>query len=156
MNKKLNFLKEKEAFPLDLQEKFNIFEKKVENIEKINNKDDLQEKVEILEKKVDNIEKTNKQVVSEDIKNICEKCVLVAKSEPGLKVHVKAIHTRNKVKCWKCDFAYETKSELTKHNDSYYYSHRIGYYPHRKKDYLEEFEHLTSTYVHSCVRQTNS
>ena len=34
MNKKLNFLKEKEAFPLDLQEKFNIFEKKVENIEK--------------------------------------------------------------------------------------------------------------------------
>ena len=73
-----------------------------------------------------------------------QKCDFVAKSEQGLKVHVKAIHTKNKVKCWKCDFTCETKSDLTEHNDTYYYSHRMGYYPHRKKDYLEEFEQLKS------------
>ena len=67
----------------------------------------------------------------------------MAKNEHGLKVHMKAKHTeQNRIRCLKSDFTYATKSELTEHNDTYYYSHRMSFYPHRKKDYLEEFEEL--------------
>ena len=99
----------------------------------------LQEKFEKLEKHVKKHEEIFEKYRTEEIeKNKCEKCEFVAKNEQGLKVHIKAKHTEhNKIKCWKCDFTCETKSELTTHNDTYYYSHRMSYYPHHKCDLLE-------------------
>ena len=117
INKKLNVLNERETFFVESKDRIEKLEKSVENL------------MTRSEKKAD--------------ENKCEKCEFVAKNEQGLKVHMKAKHTEhNRIKCWKCDFTCATKSELTEHNDTYYYSHRMSFYPHRKKDYLEEFEEL--------------
>ena len=95
----------------------------------------LQEKFEKLEKHVKKHEEIIEKYRTEEIeKNKCEKCEIVAKNE----VRIKAKHTEhNKIKCRKCDFTCKTKSELTTHNDTYYYSHRMSYYPHHKCDLLE-------------------
>ena len=117
INKKLNVLNERETLFVESKDRIEKLEKSVENL------------MTISEKKGD--------------ENKCEKCEFVAKNEQGLKIHMKAKHTEhNRIKCWKCDFTCATKSELTEHNDTYYYSHRMSFYPHRKKDYLEEFEEL--------------
>ena len=120
INKKLNVLKERYVIFSSLQEKIDKVEKTVEKI--------LHEPTE-----------------NEIVKNRCGKCDFVAKNEQGMKIHLKSKHTEgNRIKCWRCDFTCETKTDFTEHNDKYYYSHRLGYYPHRKKDYLEEFEELKS------------
>ena len=73
----------------------------------------------------------------------CEKCDFIAKNEHGLKVHIKAKHTgKNKFKCYTCDFSCETKIELTEHNDIYWNSHRMTFYPNKKRYYLEEIEQM--------------
>ena len=80
----------------------------------------------------------------ETLNNIkCENCDFVAKNEQGLKVHIRAKHTgKNKFKCYTCDFSCETKIELTAHNDIYWNSHRMTFYPHKKRYYLEEIEKM--------------
>ena len=56
-----------------------------------------------------------------------------------LKVHIKAKHTQQeKFKCSTCDFSCPTKEELTEHNDVYWDSHRMKFYPKKKKYYLED------------------
>ena len=127
INKKLNVLKEKE-------ERIDILEEKINLIEKTSTKHipDNFEK----EKSVDSLPENQ-------IENKCEQCDFVAKNEQGLKVHIKAKHTeKKKFKCWVCDFSSETKSELTDHNDIYYDSHRMTFYPQKKKYYLKEMEQL--------------
>ena len=58
-------------------------------------------------------------------------------------MHKRSKHTeQNKIKCWKCDFTCATKSDLTTHNDKYYYSHRMSMNDYHKKHILEEFEEL--------------
>ena len=60
-----------------------------------------------------------------------------------MKVHFKAKHTDpQKFKCCTCDFSCATKIELTAHNDIYYDSHRMKFYPEKKKYYLEEIEQM--------------
>ena len=67
----------------------------------------------------------------------------VAKDDDGLKVHNRSKHTeQNKTKCWKCDFTCATKSDLTTHNDKYYYSHRMSMNSYHKRYILEEFEKI--------------
>ena len=124
VNKKLNFLKENEDLFFAFQDKFDKLEKKVNLIE--------------------NVESDKTTISQEDqIENKCEQCDFVAKNEQGLKVHFKAKHTeKKKFKCWVCDFSSETKSELTDHNDVYWDSHRMTFYPEKKKYYLKEMEQL--------------
>ena len=127
INKKLNILKEKETIVQNLQERLINLETKMDVIEK---KDDQKvEEVVIVDKECINIK--------------CENCDFVAKNEQGLKVHIKAKHTgKNKFKCYTCDFSCETKMELTTHNDIYWNSHRMTFYPHKKLYYLEEIEKM--------------
>ena len=84
------------------------------------------------------------QMLSE-VDNKCSKCEFVAKNEQGLKVHLKAKHTEpQKFACFTCDFSCSTKTELTAHNDVYWNSHRMTFYPEKKKKkyYLEEIEQM--------------
>ena len=128
INKKLNILKEKEDKIAILEEKINLIEKT----------------------STQHIPENNKAVTSKmdtspenQIENKCEQCDFIAKNDQGLKVHIKAKHTeKKKFKCWVCDFSSETKSELTDHNDIYWDSHRITFYPEKKKYYLKEMEQL--------------
>ena len=135
MNKKLNILKKKDTEVHHLQEKLTNLEKKIDIMEK--NVDlNVQEVVTV----TNDITCTKPESLS-DIK--CEKCDFIAKSEHGLKVHIKAKHTgKNKFKCYTCDFSCETKLELTEHNDIYWNSHRMTFYPHKKRYYLEEIEKM--------------
>ena len=99
---------------------------------------DLEEKFQELEKKVGFFSNSSENV---DIK--CSDCDFIAKNSQGLKVHIKAKHTATlKFKCFVCDFTSATKSELTEHNDVYYDSHRMTFYPNKKKYYLEEMEKM--------------
>ena len=133
MNKKLNVLKEKDILVQSLQEKLTNLEKKIDIIEK--NVDQNVQEVVINDKACNQPETLN------DIN--CEKCDFIAKNEHGLKVHIKAKHTgKNKFKCYTCDFSCETKVELTEHNDIYWNSHRMTFYPHKKRYYLEEIEQM--------------
>ena len=77
-------------------------------------------------------------------KNIkCENCSFIAKNEQVLKVHFTAKHTQpQKFKCFVCDFSSLTKEELTEHNDVYWDSHRMTFYPKKKKYYLEEIAQM--------------
>ena len=115
---------------------------------------DLEKKLEELIKKVDMFtEKATEndsesqllnQMLSE-VDNKCSKCDFVAKNEQGLKVHTKAKHTEpEKFKCFTYDFSCTTKTELTTHNDIYWNSHRMTFYPEKrkKKYYLEEIEQM--------------
>ena len=68
---------------------------------------------------------------------------LSASNESSLKVHLKAKHTEpQKFKCKTCDFSCATKNELTTHNDVYWDSHRMCFYPEKKKYYLQEIEQM--------------
>ena len=52
-------------------------------------------------------------------------------------------HTEQKqIKCWKCDFTCTNKSDLTEHNDKYWYFHRMCLNSIHKRFILEEFEEL--------------
>ena len=101
----------------------------------------------VFENKLDEIEKKVDVIVSEkqiDKENIqCENCSFIAKNEQVLKVHFKAKHTQpQKFKCFICDFSSPTKEELTEHNDTYWDSHRMTFYPKKKKYYLEEIAQM--------------
>ena len=89
------------------------------------------------------VKKVNEAFEKEISRNKCSECEFVAKSEEVLKVHFKAKHTdTQKFKCCTCDFSCATKIELTAHNDIYYDSHRMKFYPEKKKYYLEEIEQM--------------
>ena len=84
------------------------------------------------------VKKVNEAFEKEISRNKCSECKFVAKSEEVLKVHFKAKHTDpQKFKCCTCDFSCATKIELTAHNDIYYDSHRMKFYPEKKKHYSE-------------------
>ena len=55
-----------------------------------------------------------------------------------MKTHIRSKHFT----CWTCSFICDTKEERTKHNDKYYYSHRMALNRNHKKYILEEFEQL--------------
>ena len=118
INKKLRVLKEKDT-------EMTVFEQKLDEIVK---------KVD----KMINKEQTDK----EDFK--CEKCNFIAKNEQVLKVHITSKHTQqqHRFKCCTCDFSCPTKQELTEHNDKYWDSHRMKFYPEKKKYYLEEISQM--------------
>ena len=112
---------------------------------------DLESKVEDLVKKVDMFSdkafETTSQVqvrhmtIDEEIK--CSKCDFVSRNENVLKTHVKARHSDpQKFKCKTCDFSCATKTELTTHNDIYWDSHRMCFYPEKKKYYLKDIEQM--------------
>ena len=114
-----------------LKKKFRVLKEKEKQLT------DLEVNLEKLEKKVDNFK------VSHIVETKCKECDFVAKNELGLKVHIKAKHTEpERFKCFKCDFSASTKSDLTDHNDVYWYSHRMCLDSRRKREYLEEFEQL--------------
>ena len=99
---------------------------------------DLEVKFQELEKKVVNFSHS-----SENVDNKCSDCDFIAKNIQGLKVHIKAKHAAPlKFKCFVCDFSSATKNELTQHNDIYYDSHRMTFYPQKNKYYLEEMEQM--------------
>ena len=124
-NKKLRILKDKENKIIDIENKYEIFVKRVENF--------LVTSEETNSEKECNDKSTPK----------CEQCDFVAKNDQGLKVHIKAKHTApQKFKCFKCDFSSATKEELTEHNDVYWTSHRMCLNPRRKKEYLEDFDQM--------------
>jgi chromosome segregation ATPase len=135
LNKKLNYLKEKEIILVELQQKYDDLEKKVEeNSFKIIEKDKVPE----------DIPNKNEElsVCTTDIIK-CEKCEFTANSESDLKIHIQDNHKRRKnIKCWKCDFTTKTKEDLTTHNDKYWYSHRMCIEERFKKYILEEFDQL--------------
>ena len=102
--------------------------------------EDLENKIEKLVEKVDKM-KSGKQTYLEDIK--CDKCTFIAKNENVWKVHWKTKHSPpQKFKCFTCDFSCPTKEELTEHNDIYWDSHRMKFYPEKKKYYLEEIAQM--------------
>ena len=73
----------------------------------------------------------------------CEKCDYTADNDADMKIHMQAKHKRNKtIKCWRCDYRTKNKTELTEHNDKYWYSHRMSIEERFKKYILEEFEEL--------------
>ena len=89
------------------------------------------------------VKKVNEASENQMLRNKCSECDYVAKSDEVLKVHFKAKHTEpQKFKCCTCDFSCATKIELTAHNDIYYDSHRMKFYPEKKKYYLEEIEQM--------------
>ena len=56
---------------------------------------------------------------------------------------MKVKHTElQKFKCKTCDFPCATKSELTAHNDEYWDSHIMCFYPSKKKYYLAEIDQM--------------
>ena len=104
---------------------------------------DLEVKFEELEKKFVDLSQKPLETSTKDLNNKCSDCDFIAKNIQGLKVHIKAKHTAPlKFKCFVCDFSSATKSELTEHNDIYYDSHRMTFYPQKKKYYLEEMEQM--------------
>ena len=89
---------------------------------------------------------TNDIPRDEEIK--CSNCDFVAKNENSLKVHMKAKHTEpQKFTCKPCDFSCATKSELTAHNDVYWDSHRMCFYPVKKKYYLAEIDQMKRIFL---------
>ena len=49
----------------------------------------------------------------------CEECDFIARSESGLKVHIRANHTeQTKIKCRRCDFTCESVELMRTHNDN--------------------------------------
>ena len=103
---------------------------------------DLENKLDELVKKVDKIT-SEKQTDLVDIK--CEKCSFIAKNEQVLKVHIKAAHTQpQKFRCFTCDFFSPKKEELIEHNAIQWDSHRMTFYPEKKKYYLTEIEQMKS------------
>ena len=131
LKKKLRILKEKDSKVIDLEKKLNELIKKVDMFtEKANETDGESQLLNQMPSEVD---------------NKCSKCDFVAKNEQGLKVHTKAKHTEpEKFKCFTCDFSCTTKTELTTHNDIYWNSHRMTFYPEKKKKkyYLDEIEQM--------------
>ena len=77
---------------------------------------------------------------SEELKS-CDQCEFETNSDQDLQDHQRRNH-KKKFKCFTCDFSSETKVELTKHNDIYWYSHRMCLNRNHKKYILEEFEQL--------------
>ena len=128
LKKKLRVLKEKESKVLDLESKV----------------EELVKKLDLFQDKAfeTNIQLQDKHIPrDEEIK--CSKCDFVTENENSLKAHVKAKHTEpQKFKCKTCDFSCATKTELTTHNDIYWDSHRMCFYPSKKKYYLEEIEQM--------------
>ena len=101
---------------------------------------ELESKLHDLVKEIDKIT-SDKETDLEDIK--CKECSYIAKNGQALKVHIKAAHTKpQKFKCFTCDFSSSTKEELTEHKDVYWDSHRMTFYPEKKKYYLEEIEKM--------------
>ena len=68
----------------------------------------------------------------------CEKCDYTADNDADIKIHIQAKHKRNKtIKCWRCDYRTNIKTELTEHNDKYWYSHRMSIEERFEKHILE-------------------
>ena len=150
----------------NILKKKNILER-LEDMEKRNDEKDIQikllsEKIEVLECKLSqkeyialvrkdkketeivdlSFEQPSSEVKSVEIKK-CEKCDYTADNDGDIKTHIQAKHKRNKtIKCWRCDYKTKSKTELTEHNDKYWYSHRMSIEERFKKYILEEFEEL--------------
>ena len=134
-----NTVKDNKLKLVEQDNEFDMLRKKLRVLKDRDSKlTDLEVKFMELEKKFVNFSNS-----SENVDNKCSSCDFIAKNSQGLKVHIKAKHTAPlKFKRFVCDFSSATKSELTEHNDIYWNSHRMTFYPEKKKYYLEEMEQI--------------